>query len=290
MKPVVLVLLAVALGVDGCGAGAQPPGRHTPAGHQRPAIPVAARSAAGLSYSTASAQTVQPQPRSGSCHARGQGVYKLPDPRCTPGALNPAVTQSDIDETICVAGWTDRVRPPEAVTETEKRASMVAYDYSASIRDYEYDHLVPLELGGAVNDPRNLWPEPGASPNPKDQVEEELNRAVCDGRLRLHRAQRAIATDWLTAPGTTPGPELGDAPPSTTPAAAPSTAPSASAAATCSASAANSGHHDYDVYVHSDEPNMTVSVTASVGGSASLHTDASGYADVYLKDPRDTAG
>jgi hypothetical protein len=46
-------------------------------------------------------------------------------------------------------------------------------------------HLVRLELGGAVNDPRNLWPEPDSSPNPKDAVEDELNREVCDGQLTL---------------------------------------------------------------------------------------------------------
>ena len=55
--------------------------------------------------------------------------------------------------------------------EAEKWASLAAYGDAGSLRDYEYDHLVPLELGGAPNDPRNLWPEPGASPNPKDELE-----------------------------------------------------------------------------------------------------------------------
>jgi hypothetical protein len=152
---------------------------------------------------------------------------------------------------------------------------MAAYDDSAPIWDYEYNHLVALELGGAVNDPRNLWPEPGASPNPKDRVEDQLNREVRDGRLTPAQAQRAIATDWLTAPGTTPGPELGDAPPSATTTTAPS-ATSISTTATCSVHVAyDPGYHDYDVYVHSDEPDMTVSVKDSLGGSASWHTDSS---------------
>ena len=51
---------------------------------------------------------------------------------------------------------------------------MAAYGDTGSLGDYEYDHFVPLELGGATNDPRNLWPEPGASPNPKDTVENDL--------------------------------------------------------------------------------------------------------------------
>jgi hypothetical protein len=74
---------------------------------------------------------------------------------------------------------------------------MAAYGYSGrSPSDFEYDHLVSLELGGAVNDPRNLWPESGPSPNPKDSVENTLHRLVCDGRMRLAQAQRIIAGGW----------------------------------------------------------------------------------------------
>lgn len=51
---------------------------------------------------------------------------------------------------------------------------MAAYHRPASY--YEYDHFVPLELGGATNDRRNLWPERGAWPNPTDAVERTLNR------------------------------------------------------------------------------------------------------------------
>ena len=142
-----------------------------------------------LAYSTASNSVVQPQPAAGTCHPIGTGLYSRPDPHCTPGALDPAVTQADIGRTICHAGWTATIRPPEAITEAEKRASMLAYGDARPLRDYEYDHFVPLELGGATNAAANLWPEPGASPNPKDRVEDELNRAVCDHRLSLAKAQ-----------------------------------------------------------------------------------------------------
>ena len=47
---------------------------------------------------------------------------------------------------------------------------MAAYGDRRSASHDEYDHFVPLELGGATNDRRNLWPEPGATPNPKDAV------------------------------------------------------------------------------------------------------------------------
>jgi hypothetical protein len=131
------------------------------------------------------------------CVTRGRGLFSVPDPSCTPGALNPAVTQATITETICASGYTRTIRPPESVTEPEKLASMKAYGDSGSPHDFEYDHLIPLELGGAANDPRNPWPEPGATPNPKDRVENALHRLVCDGLMSLRAAQRIIAGDWV---------------------------------------------------------------------------------------------
>jgi len=171
---------------------------HHPRRRPRPK-PHPAPSASGLAYSTASAHHVQPQPTPGSCHATGRSPYELPDRHCTPGALNPAVTQATIDHTICVQAYTKTIRPSESVTEPEKLASMAAYGLGGrSPGDVEYDHLVSLELGGAVNDPRNLWPEPPDSPNPKDSVEDQLHRLVCDGHMPLARAQRIIATNWVS--------------------------------------------------------------------------------------------
>jgi hypothetical protein len=107
------------------------------------------------------------------------------------------VTQANIQSTICAHGYTRWVRPPESITEPEKRASLIAYGDTGSLHDYEYDHLVPLELGGAPNDPRNLWPEPGGSPNRKDELENRLREMVCDGETPLATAQREIAGDWV---------------------------------------------------------------------------------------------
>ena len=158
----------------------------------------------GLVYSAASAKVVQRQPSAGSCHALGSGLNQRPDPRCTPGAVNPAVTQASIASTICKSGWTAEVRPAESVTAPEKLASLRAYGESGTSR-YEYDHFVPLELGGAVNDARNLWPEPdytghhGFALNPKDKLETKLKHLVCEHRLSLAEAQRQIAANWVSA-------------------------------------------------------------------------------------------
>jgi hypothetical protein len=148
---------------------------------------------------TGSAPPNVARPRPGSCHARGSGLFSLPDSRCAPGALDQTVIQKNIGSTICREGFTARERPPESVSEAEKRASLAAYGDAGPLRDYEYDHLVPLELGGAPNDARNLWPEPGASPNPKDALEDELNQLVCRRRMALAHAQRLIAGNWVAA-------------------------------------------------------------------------------------------
>ena len=144
--------------------------------------------------------TEQPQPAPGACHYRtAANGQTLPDPNCTPGAISPKVTQDTLVTTICRTGYTKSIRPPASITEIEKHENAAAYGYSGSLKDVEYDHLVPLESGGDPNDPRNLWIEPGASPNPKDGVESRLHELVCEGTVPLAAAQEAIATDWTTA-------------------------------------------------------------------------------------------
>ncbi|MEY9963828.1 hypothetical protein ABIA33_001862 [Streptacidiphilus sp. MAP12-16] len=151
---------------------------------------------------------VQVQPPAGSCHFRADGGQPLPDSSCTPGLLSPAVTQATIATTICrKGGYTRGIRPPASVTDVEKRKNAASYGYSGAMSDAEYDHLVPLSLGGDPDDPRNLWlepPSPGHKSgdgvnNPKDAVETTLHTAVCDGKVRLADAQQAIASDWVTA-------------------------------------------------------------------------------------------
>jgi hypothetical protein len=245
----------------------------------------AARAARRLPYSSASGKVVQPQPAPGSCHAIGSGLYSRPDPHCTPGALNPSVTQATIGKTICRSGWTKTVRPPARITDREKVGSIAAYGDRGSISVYEYDHFVPLELGGAVNDARNLWPEPGGSPNPKDSVEGQLRREVCDGDTTLAQAQRAIAANWVA---------LAHRPKPAAPSPAHVTSTAAAhgiSGAHCTITASySSRYHDYDVYVHSNQPHQTVLVTDAAGSMARWHTDAAGYADVYLRAPADHAG
>jgi hypothetical protein len=76
---------------------------------------------------SATTSSVNSPRRASGARPRHPAPYALPDRRCTPGALNPAVTQSSIARTICVPGYTRAIRPAESITEPEKRASMAAY-------------------------------------------------------------------------------------------------------------------------------------------------------------------
>jgi len=152
--------------------------------------------------------TVQQQPAAGTCHYRYLKGEPLEDPKCTPGAISPAVTQSNLKSTICrKGGYTSGIRPSTSVTGKEKRLNAASYGFTGRMGDAEYDHLISLQLGGDPNDYRNLWVEP-ADPghkkgsgvnNAKDPVETKLHTAVCKGTVSLAAAQKAIVTDWTTA-------------------------------------------------------------------------------------------
>ena len=126
-------------------------------------------------------------PAPASCHVNGL----LPDPSCTPGAVATASL-----ETICHTSTRSR----RQVSRELRRAAFAEYGLSPHQPpgSYEVDHLIPLELGGS-NELANLWPESAPGFHDKDQVEDELHRRVCSGRMTLEAAQREIASNWTEA-------------------------------------------------------------------------------------------
>jgi len=127
----------------------------------------------------------------------------LPNSARTPGAVSASVTQATIGQTICVAGYTTSVRPPQSYTHALKVAQLASgytVGGSTATADYEEDHLVPLELGGSPTSPKNLWPQPWAGPlgaRQKDALENALHRLVCSGQLPLATAQRVFEENWV---------------------------------------------------------------------------------------------
>jgi hypothetical protein len=85
--------------------------------------------------------------------------------------------------------WSDRRRDGGA-----RRARLRACCCSRRWRPsaYEEDHLIPLELGGAPRNPKNLWPEPRAQAAKSDPLETKLKRRVCRASIRLATARAAI--------------------------------------------------------------------------------------------------
>jgi len=149
-------------------------------------------------------QTSNPAPASETRVGRIGPPDIYPISSVTPGAINPEITQANIGKTICNPNWsTKSERPPSSYTNKLKREGFDEYnDADRDMRDYEEDHLIPLEIGGNPTDPKNLWPEPYHTSIPdggahdKDKVENYLHEQICRNGMNLAEAQKAIATDW----------------------------------------------------------------------------------------------
>ena len=118
------------------------------------------------------------------------------DVRCTPGALNPDVTQDTIRSTVCAPGWTEQVQPPASYTTALKLRQMRDFGETGSPLNYKEDHLVPLSIGGAPKDANNLFPQPAAKTTEKEELEDHLHQAVCSGQMTLTAAQAKMRHDW----------------------------------------------------------------------------------------------
>ena len=134
------------------------------------------------------------------CTSAHSQASDLPISLYTPGAFNSEITQANIHQTICVTGWTRTVRPPAYVTEELKSDQISLYGFDdTDPTHYEEEHLIPLSLGGAPQNVRNLWPQPLRQAQQKDALELALNAAVCAGEMSLEQAQKTIDQNWIEA-------------------------------------------------------------------------------------------
>lgn len=130
----------------------------------------------------------------------------LPDPAITPGVANPNVTAATIKATICHPGWTSTVRPPVSWTNDLKAKTLPARH---KMGEYELDHLLSIEDGGAPKDANNLWMMIYADhygARVKDVLETKVSRMVCKGTLTLAQARSALVPNWLVGYTTYVGP------------------------------------------------------------------------------------
>jgi hypothetical protein len=143
----------------------------------------------------------------------GEAIYhrstpRLPDPaivafelKAVPDRnLTPGVARQVAINDICSVAHEEVVKP---VSLSLRRQVFQEYGIiNPNPEDYEIDYLIAPELGG-LEDIRNLWPEPNASPtwnsHAKDALEERLHQLVCTGKLDVTTAQHDISTNWIVA-------------------------------------------------------------------------------------------
>jgi|ERR1041385_879792 hypothetical protein len=144
-------------------------------------------------------------PPSGKCTPVKKNGKLLPDPDCSPGAINPTLTV----EILRTKGFTTKCVRDQITSAAEKRKTYTFYNIkppknnSGKTQTCELDHIISLQLGGA-DTLENLWPQCGPSGvalnkrffKQKDTVENFLAREVKAGRMSLEDAQQGIASDW----------------------------------------------------------------------------------------------
>jgi len=131
--------------------------------------------------------------------------FTLPDPACSPGAINPTVSLEVLRDSL----FTTRLLRDAVTSHREKEVLYARYGLEHPEHNRgkeqicELDHIVPLELGGA-DSLDNIFPMCDTRPVPfaersfhlKDIVEHYLSWAVRSGQIPLETAQQDIAQDW----------------------------------------------------------------------------------------------
>ena len=115
-------------------------------------------------------------------------------------SLNADVTQSTIQQTICIPGYTKQVRPAASFTNGVKNLMLKRDGLDpATSSSYTLDHIIPLAIGGHPRKLDNLQLQTSSEAKRKDRIEVKLQCLVCSGQISLERAQREISEDWVTA-------------------------------------------------------------------------------------------
>jgi hypothetical protein len=144
-------------------------------------------------------------PPSQECKPHSRNGYPIPDPKCTPGAVNPTLTLV----VLTASNFTTGCVRNHATSATQKGETYDWYGLAkpdhntGTTQTCELDHVIPLVIGGA-DTLDNIWPQCGPDEvtlndryfKEKDCVETYLAVQVRTGEMSLSEAQHGIAKDW----------------------------------------------------------------------------------------------
>ena len=111
--------------------------------------------------------------------------------------VNPDVTPENIEQTICVKGWSKSVRPPQIFTDRVKKHLMRQAGLPLeSIGDWILDHRINIAIGGSPTALANLMLQPRDESFEKDRAENRAHSLICTHRIDLRQAQLTMWKDW----------------------------------------------------------------------------------------------
>lgn len=134
------------------------------------------------------------------------------------GVANSAITQQNIDQTICNPNWhginpythkdvkgTGQIRPPVSYTNPIKQKLMKAQGVTDGTL-FELDHRIALTDGGDPSNEGNLWLQPytnltsrgNEGAHEKDKLEVYINTQICAKRITLQEGQNELKGDWFS--------------------------------------------------------------------------------------------
>lgn len=146
-------------------------------------------------------------PPEGKCVPDHRNGFPVPDPNCTPGAINPTLTLEVLSNPKFTTKFVRDEADGSKATDKAKTYDWYGIKHptnnTGENQVCELDHFISLEIGGA-DTLDNIWPQCGPSGvalmeryfKQKDAVEDYLAWLVTHNSMDLKLAQRCIAHDW----------------------------------------------------------------------------------------------
>jgi hypothetical protein len=126
---------------------------------------------------------------------RAHAVQK-PNPKLTPGVLCSKTNPNF--QTLRYAEKIPYCKRKVGTAEKEKVAKAYGNIPKADWPKYEFDHLIPLSVGGA-DDAGNIWPQPIAEAHEKDKVEDFVFQQMKAGKMKQAQGVKLLH-QWFDNP------------------------------------------------------------------------------------------